>query len=262
MLLTTRTSQTMSIRGEGHAGHPGGEGQPGGRGQAGGKEERVVREGPSTNDQTRHYDSGNSAVRGHGMNGTQDRQSEGDIPGVRGGAGTGGSAHGGHGGQGGSGGHGGVGGSGGDGGRASARAEAYASVYTFMMCCVQTPPKQKAQRPRPTLGSVSSGATGPASPPDGPIVGAVPEGWQGLPGEDGRQAEDRLRREYETRIYALGGTGRGGHAGGGRGGHGGRGGLGGRGGQGGTGGQGSAHASASTPIYPRLMCCVLVRPYD
>lgn len=62
-------------------------------------------------------------------------------------------------------------------------------------------------------------------------------------------------------LIVKGGSGGGGNAAGGKGGLGGRGGLGGKGGQGGAGGESNADASASTPIYPGLLCCVLVRRY-
>lgn len=256
-LLAQGTSKNISNRDEGSAGQPGGQGGPGGRGQPGGEGERIVG-GTSLNDETRRDDGGDSASRGQSTSGTQEHRFDGNLGAMRGGPGIGGSAHGGQGGQGGQGGdggQGGTGGRGGDGGRASAHAEAYASVYTLMMCCV----------PVPSLCNPLDWLCGCAAKKRGAPRG--PRGHRGLPGRDGLpgvpgpQGLPGLPGPPQQSIRIEGGFGGGGSAGGGQGGHGGRGGLGGNGGQGGRGGQGTAHASASTTIHPGLMCCVLVRTY-
>lgn len=249
-LLAKGTSQTISSRDEGRAGEPGGYGGPGGRGRPGGRGQRIVGVESSLNDNARRDDGGDSAVRGQNIDGS--------FGAVQGGPGIGGSAYGGEGGQGGNGGHGGVGGCGGNGGQASARAEAYASVYTLFMCCVQTPPKKKGPKGRPPYWV---GAPGPPGPPGRPEIGRP---WPGMPGPQGTGGGGEHGLPGDQGIQTIiveGGAGSGGIATGGKGGYGGRGGLGGNGGQGGRGGQGTAHASASTPIHPGLMCCVLVRTY-
>ncbi|KAF3005263.1 hypothetical protein E8E14_006316 [Neopestalotiopsis sp. 37M] len=182
--------------------------------------------------------------------------------GVCGGPGIGGAAQSGAGGGGGKGGRGGAGGRGGNGGRASVRAEAYASVYTFMMCCIISPSEDISQ------------TTSEISGYNAPINGAVPFAGSPIPIEDAyiprpaatllperqrRTAPSTRQRERDVYI-AQGGAGGGGTAYGGEGGKGGNGGAGGDGGQGGTGGRAYARVAASTPLYPMLMCCVFVDP--
>lgn len=249
------TSQTISSRGEGRSGELGLDGRPGWPGGPGGNGEGVVGGKSFLKDKIFRYDSDNSAVRGSSIN---EKQDNGNSHTPHGGTAIGGSAHGGLGGQGGSGGQGGAGGCGGPGGRASARAEAYASVYALMMCCVQVPRKSTKGRTHPTILPSPPGPIGPQGVPPPqhhmppPLHMPPPHPQHGPMYGGGGTHIDRIE----------GGVGSGGNADGGKGGHGGAGGLGGRGGAGGLGGHGSAHASASTPIYPGLMCCVLVKRYS
>ncbi|KAI6088378.1 hypothetical protein F4821DRAFT_234417 [Hypoxylon rubiginosum] len=225
---------------EGGRGNPGGDGNVGGAGQRGG-----------AGGEWRGDDAERRAYQVSDPDNGLDRLGDGKY---MGGTGIGGSARGGNGGNGGEGGPGGVGGCGGDGGNANIRAKAYASVYTLMMCCVFQSPRKGSRFP---TGPVSHppgglGLPGPAGPPGlpglpGPVSPPGPGGGPILPGPPGPPG-----------VIVGGGAGSGGIAYGGGGGLGGEGGHGGVGGKGGMGGQAKAHVSASTPLYPMLMCCIFV----
>jgi hypothetical protein len=257
--LTTLFSRAdkASIQHEGGIGELGGRGRPGRAGQPG-QSGGHIRGWPA--DKTEEIDDqGDFAFAGYNTLGGSDYPM--GRPYMKGGAGIGGHAQGGDGGQGGLGGEGGTGGRGGDGGYASAHAEAYSSVHTFMMCCILVPPTHKARRP----GSRSAPGPRLLRPTMDPEERGRDLGHPGLPDiasriDSSHAASEFIPTEPRHSIQLQGGVGGGGEAGGGAGGEGGQGGYGGEAGGGGLGGQSTASASAFTPINPIFMCCIFGQP--
>ncbi|KAI8632894.1 hypothetical protein F5Y19DRAFT_491516 [Xylariaceae sp. FL1651] len=175
-----------------------------------------------------------------------------------GGSGVGGEGRGGDGGDGGHGGRGGDGGIGGNGGTGSAHAQAQASVYSLLMCCVLAPRLGSKGRRRPGgvhvsgLASESSGSFLSYEHGIAPIVLPAP----GPHEMDMQMPHGIPAPPPPVVVIGKGGKGLGGVGHGGEGGHGGLGGHGGEGGQGGEGGIGEATAEAVVPIYPLFMCCI------
>lgn len=258
--------RAISSHGEGGQGGPGMPGQRVEPGQRGGDGHTIVGDQLLNNDTIRGH-SGASVLQGLRLSHSQTHQNEGNDIQQGGGTGTGGAAYGGRGGRRGTGGRGGKGGRGGQGGRATAHTELYASVYVWMMCCVNKSPRRDSGCLTSCFPCCFLGSSGKKRPgPRGPRGWAGHDGSPGglgFPGaseslEESGPSHHSSRPERQSNIHIIylneGGAGGGGEASGGEGGHGGQG------GEDGRGGRGCAKAFASTPIYPQLMYCVFVRP--
>ncbi|KAI0103383.1 hypothetical protein GGR51DRAFT_573293 [Nemania sp. FL0031] len=255
------------VGGRGGAGLPGHAGCPGQIGLP------VSDQGHVASGHAGEPNSGLSGLGGGGRGGPgrveMEDSDEGSVVRATGGSGAGGEGRGGIGGYGGPGGRGGDGGVGGRGGAGSAHAQASASVYTFLMCCVLAP---QVRTRRPVLLSESPSAAGDTASQSSASLGGAP-----IPARPSAQRQINLpqaegpARLGETGgpvvprpIYVVGQGGRG-LGGVGRGGHGGQGGLGGQGGEGGRGGGGGfgeAAAEAVTPTYALFVCCIFSEPRE